>query len=140
MAPAACKRGSAAEGVTVVRFQNPANGYIESCSVPWLWTLLVAPAYFAIKGAWGHVVGSIVFAAVSFGLSILVYPFFAESIVRSAYLRAGWREIVDDPSPPLMPEKWQHAAAQSVTASVTPIRRLIGRVWRWLDEPVGGSH
>ena len=39
-----------------MRFQNPANGYVDNCSVPFLWALIFGPLYFVLKGIWRHVV------------------------------------------------------------------------------------
>ena len=73
-------------------FRHPLNNYTENggSAFSWLWCLLLGPIYFAIKGAWGHVFGYIFFVFLTFGLSHLVYPFFAASIVNNAYRRRGW--------------------------------------------------
>lgn len=76
-----------------MRFQNPSNGYIEEASVPFLWTFLFGCIYFAVKGIWTHFVVGLILAVCTFGLSWLIYPFFAGSIVRSHFLRKGWNEI-----------------------------------------------
>jgi hypothetical protein len=73
-------------------FKNPSNGYVEESSTPWLWALLFGPIYFAIKGAWAHVLISLVLVFLTYGVSIFIYPFFAKSIIRSQYLRRGWIE------------------------------------------------
>lgn len=39
-----------------MRFENPANGYVETCTVPFLWALIFGPFYFVLKGVWRHVV------------------------------------------------------------------------------------
>jgi hypothetical protein len=39
-----------------MRFQHPGNGYVETCSAPFLWALLFGPFYFVLKGVWRHVV------------------------------------------------------------------------------------
>lgn len=39
-----------------MRFQHPVNGYVEHCSVPFLWALIFGPLYFVLKGIWRHVV------------------------------------------------------------------------------------
>ena len=74
-------------------FANRSNGYNEVCSAPWLWTLLFGTIYFAVKGVWTHVVASLLLAIPTYGLSWLVYPFFANGIVRRHYLRKGWIEL-----------------------------------------------
>lgn len=76
-----------------MRFENPQNRYIEASGSPWLWTLLFGTIYFAVKGVWTHVVVSLIAAVCTYGISWLIYPFFAGSIIRSHYLRKGWREL-----------------------------------------------
>ncbi len=71
-------------------FKNPVNGYVESVSMPWLWTLLFGCIYFAVKGIWTHFVASLILASCTSGLSWLIYPIFARSIVQTHYLRKGW--------------------------------------------------
>ena len=74
-------------------FQNPSNGYIEESSNCGLWTLLFGFFYFAVKGIWTHAVVGFLVACCTFGISWLIYPFFATEIVRKSYLKRGWREI-----------------------------------------------
>lgn len=77
-----------------MKFNNPANDYIEEVSViAWFWILLFDPFYFAFKGMWGHAIGSVILAALTAGISWLICPFFAKSIMRKYYLRYGWIEI-----------------------------------------------
>lgn len=76
-------------------FENPANGHVEESVYCWVWTLLFGPLYFAVKGIWGHVLISFVAALLTFGISILIYPFFAEEVVRGHYLKRGWVERKD---------------------------------------------
>ena len=72
-------------------YKNPANGYVEQISpMSWLWCLIFGALYFAYKGIWTHVVVSLVLAPMTLGLSWLVYPFFARSIIENSYLRKGW--------------------------------------------------
>ena len=74
-------------------FKNPANGYIESSSVPFLWCLLFGALYFAVKGVWAHFVIYILVALCTAGISMLIYPFFAKSIIYKAYARRGWHQV-----------------------------------------------
>jgi hypothetical protein len=76
-----------------MHFKNPANGYIESSSVPFLWCLLFGALYFAVKGIWAHVFIYIVLGCCTVGVSMLIYPFFAKSIVHKAYARRGWQLV-----------------------------------------------
>jgi hypothetical protein len=71
-------------------FRNPSNGYIEHVSVPFLWTMLFGPLYFAVRGVWGHAIISFFLAVLTVGLSWLFYPFAARSIMETSYLRKGW--------------------------------------------------
>jgi hypothetical protein len=73
-----------------IRFQNPANGYAEKIGAAWLWCLLFGCFYFAVKGIWTHAVAAFFLACLTFGLSWLIYPFFARGIVEKHYLRNGW--------------------------------------------------
>jgi hypothetical protein len=74
-------------------FRNPTNGYTETASAPWLWCLLFGFLYFAVKGIWTHAVASLLLAALTAGLSWLIYPFFARGIVKRHYLRSGWVHV-----------------------------------------------
>jgi len=47
--------------------------------------------YFAAKGVWTHAVAGLFLALLTGGISRLVYPFFATRIMRTHYLRKGWR-------------------------------------------------
>jgi hypothetical protein len=76
-----------------VVFRNPVNNYVEEISIPWLWTLLFGPIYFAIKGIWTHFIAGILLGILTCGISWLFYPFFAKGIIRKHYLRKGWIEI-----------------------------------------------
>ena len=75
-----------------MKFINPVNGYIEEATAPWLWTLLFGPIYFAVKGIWTHFAAGILLGLVTYGISWLIYPFFANGIVKTHYFRKGWRE------------------------------------------------
>jgi hypothetical protein len=76
-----------------MRFENPANGYVEEVTNAPLWCLLFGCIYFAVKGVWTHAVAALLLALVTFCISWLVYPFFATQIMRTHYLRRGWVEI-----------------------------------------------
>jgi len=77
-----------------MQFKNPSNGYVEEVSsVAWLWVLLFGTIYFAVKSVWNHAFLSFVLALFTFGISWLVYPFFATDILRKHYLKKGLIEI-----------------------------------------------
>ena len=70
------------------RFRNPANGYVETVSVPFLWSLLFGVFYYAFKGLWFAAILSILFLP-----SWLVLPFLARRMLTKHYLRMGWEQI-----------------------------------------------
>ena len=77
-----------------MKFKNPLNNYIEEISpVTWLFVLLFGCIYFAIKGVWSHAFAGFLLALFTAGISWLIYPFFANEIMRKHYLRKGWIEI-----------------------------------------------
>jgi hypothetical protein len=81
--PVATKKG-------VLQFQNPENGFIEEVSNAPLWVLLCGCFYFAAKGVWTHAVAGFLAALFTCGISWLIYPFYADQIMRTHYLRKGW--------------------------------------------------
>jgi len=78
-----------------MKFKNPENGYVKEIygNLSWLWVLLIGPIYWAVKGVWRHAVVLFIFAAVTFGVAHLIYPFLTYSILRKHYNKIGWREI-----------------------------------------------
>lgn len=84
------RRGASARTLNATLFRNPANGYVEEVRLAWFWSLLFGFFYFAVKGIWTHAVAGLVLALLTFGISWLVYPFFAQQIVERHYLRRGW--------------------------------------------------
>ena len=68
------------EGTRKGRFKNPQNDYVEGVSLAWLWVLLFGTIYFAVKGVWGHALVSFIFAFITWGISWLIYPFFARLV------------------------------------------------------------
>lgn len=76
-----------------MHFRNPANGYVETINHPFLWCLLFGFIYFAVKGVWTHAVAGLALAALTAGISWLVYPFLAARIIERHYLRMGWIPI-----------------------------------------------
>jgi hypothetical protein len=96
-----------------MKFQNPANGYVEETKDAWLWCLLFGCIYFAVKGIWTHAIAAAVLAILTVGLSWLIYPFFANDIVRTHYLRKGWVEVpkAEAPVPSREEERFAHKRA-----------------------------
>lgn len=79
-----------------MQFRNPQNGHVETVSpLTWLWCLLFGGFYFAFKGIWIHFVIGLGAALLTWGLSWLIYPFFARSIVIGHFRRNGWQEVGD---------------------------------------------
>lgn len=78
-----------------MKFKNQSNGYIEEISAAWFWVLLFGAIYFAVKGVWNHAAASLILAILTFGVSWLIYPFFASSVMRTHYLRRGWVEVTN---------------------------------------------
>lgn len=77
----------------MMQFAHPLNGHVATVRAPRLWMFLFGPLYLASHGVWGQAVISFVVALCTAGLSWLVYPFFAPRILRSSYLRNGWRDV-----------------------------------------------
>ncbi len=79
-----------------MQFKNPNNGYVEEVSdIVWPWVLLFGCIYFAVRGVWTHAAAGLLLAILTGGISWLIYPFFAHSIMRRHYLRRGWQEVPD---------------------------------------------
>ena len=81
-----------AGGSQLIQKQNFSE---EVSPYAWLWVLLFGCFYFVVKGVWRHALISSFCALFTNGLSWLIYPFFASSIMRKHYLREGWVEIKD---------------------------------------------
>lgn len=76
----------------MIAFTNPANNYTTTGTTPftWLWCLLFGPLFFVYKGVWSHAVISIVAAFITFGISWLIYPFFASWAIKHHFQTKGW--------------------------------------------------
>lgn len=88
-----------------MRFRNPANGYEEEVT-NWsrLFAFLFGLFYFAYKGLWRHVLIQLaaMWAALSLFYGAAAAPLFflwacyaiaAPSLLRSGYLRKGWKPV-----------------------------------------------
>ena len=79
------------------KYRNPQNDYVETISpFCWLWTLLFGAIYFAVKGVWTHFVVGIILAVITVGISWLIYPYFAKSILQKHYLKQGYVAVSAD--------------------------------------------
>ena len=74
-------------------YENPTNGYQEKVGSAGLMCFLFGPLYFLAKGIWTHAIISAVAAILTCGLSWLVYPFCARTLVEQNYLRKGWMPV-----------------------------------------------
>jgi len=69
---------------------NPDNGHRVVVSLPFLWCLLFGAIYLAYKEIWGHAILAVILAAVTAGISWLIYPFFAGKLIKDHYMKAGY--------------------------------------------------
>ena len=80
----------------MTKFKNPENGNIETIMrKDFYWCLLFGFLYFVKKKMWFHAVLSFVLSIGTYGISILIYPFFVKSILLKEYVKKGW-EIVKE--------------------------------------------
>ena len=72
---------------------NPQNDCSESISYfdTFASTLLFAILYFAYRKIWSHFIIGLVLAIATMGISWLIYPFFSYWIIKTHYLRNGWK-------------------------------------------------
>lgn len=88
-----------------LRFQNPANQYVEEINDPVLGVLLFGPIYIGLRGAWVAALGYTVVTVFTVGLFWLVLPFLVTGIFRRHYLSLGWTELKPEPKPER--KKWK---------------------------------
>ena len=82
---------SISKGSNKMQLRNPSTRtVIDVSSLVWLWTFIFNFFYFAFKGVWLHAIISLLLIYPTMGLSCLVYPFFARSILIKHYLKQGW--------------------------------------------------
>jgi len=93
-----------------MQFENPANSYIEEVDGAWFYSLLFGCFYFGYKGAWMAAILTIVAAFLTFGLSWLLVPIFADDILRKNYLQRGWKEIEIPSTDTALPKQKPHGA------------------------------
>ena len=74
-------------------FRHPSNNYKIVVRHPGLWCLLFGCFYFMKHGVWTHVFISFFAALLTAGAAWFIYPFFAQGIVRHAYLSKGWIDV-----------------------------------------------
>lgn len=90
-------------GNTHAIFENPQNGYQERVPrLAWLWMLLFGVFYMIVRNLWTHV--AIVAATMALALMMpavwliaiplwVGYAASAPALIRSNYLKRGWREV-----------------------------------------------
>ena len=75
-------------------FKNPENGNLEIITrKDFYWCLLFGFLYFIKKKIWFHAVVSFALSMVTYGISVLIYPFFLKPILQKEYLKRGWEII-----------------------------------------------
>ncbi|MBN8520312.1 MAG: hypothetical protein J0L77_00245 [Alphaproteobacteria bacterium] len=79
--------------MSLIQFENPANGYIENYNTKtsWIWCLLFGPFYWLARGNIFHAFISLGLVFVTFCVSHFIYPFFANSINIKTYGKNGWK-------------------------------------------------
>lgn len=75
------------------RYKHPDTEHIEEYGLAWLWTLLFGCIYFAVKGIWTHAVVGLILAFITFGISWLIYPFFADKILDNHLRKQGYKPL-----------------------------------------------
>jgi hypothetical protein len=76
-----------------MRFQNPTTGDIVEIKHPASGVLLLVPLYFAYKGVWIHAALCLAAMVATWGLSNIVYAFFAPEIFVSYFARRGFTRL-----------------------------------------------
>jgi hypothetical protein len=76
-------------------FEHPGNGYRVQVNdgSAFVWTLLFGGFFFLVRGSVRHFFIGLILGACTFGLSWLIYPFFAAGILRTMYFERGYREV-----------------------------------------------
>lgn len=92
-APVVISSKHSVPATTAVIFSNPATGEQLTILNAGLWTFLFGPFYFMLRGVWSHAAISLVVAIVTYGVSWLAYPFFAQGILRKHLISKGWIAI-----------------------------------------------
>lgn len=117
-----------------MKFKNPANGHIESVSLPWLWSLLFGGLYLIAAGLWAPLLIWLVLTVAAFAsmgpaamvlviVMNVIYAALSSGWVRSSYLRKGWVEVKPDEKPVAPPaaysEPYRPPSAAAAAAADT---------------------
>ena len=79
----------------MTEFKNPKNGEIETITrKDFYWCLLFGFLYFIKKKIWFHAVLSFVLSMGTYGISVLIYPFFVKTILQKEYLKKGCEIVI----------------------------------------------
>lgn len=70
---------------------NPSNNHRISTDLAFLWCILFGCFYLLYKGLWGHAILAFFLAGVTAGISWLIYPFLAKSLIINHYMKAGYQ-------------------------------------------------
>ena len=126
-------------------FEHPQNGYRVRVNdgASFILTLLFGGFYFLARGSVRHFFLGLLLGLLTFGLSWLVYPFFAAGILRNMYFERGYNEVpTEDVSGSLAPvlalavlaplavAVWYHfprASTDELAAKPVPSRPALAR-------------
>ncbi len=88
----------------VLSFENRFSGFRKDVVIPaaFVFCLIFGPLYFAVQGNWRHAIAAAVLAAVTDGVSWLIYPFFIRRLTLAHHERTGWRRIYPDHGGPII--------------------------------------
>ena len=74
-----------------IKLISPAGTREEDVTYAFWWTLFLGPFYFGYHRIWDHAILSMLLGILTSGISVLIYPFFAEKIIMDHYLKSGWK-------------------------------------------------
>jgi len=125
-APISASRQHAVPAATATKFADPVSGSQVDITSAGVWTFLFGPFYFAHRQVWSHAAISFAVAFVTWGISWLGYPFFAQRIVRNHLIAKGGQAVQSWPGPmPSRPTTFDCPIAKKIvtfTASVVSVR------------------
>lgn len=112
-----------------MKFRNPTNGHVEVVTAAWLWTLLFGGLYFIVRGLWAPLIVWILLevgiylaigtsATALFLIINIIFAAMAGGMVRNAYLRKGWIEVVN-----IIHDGAPRAPLQGAAMADVPVRK-----------------
>ncbi len=78
---------------TTYLFKDPKSGLTVDVGAAPVWTALFGFLYFAKHKIWKHFWGELLLAPITGGISWLIYPIYAERIMRQTLIRRDWTAI-----------------------------------------------